>query len=127
MRAEVENKKGRGPLHNPALRPRPVRLQVKPEAESRNGRVRMVNPGVLLRADLPLELSKVRENQRVERKRARKLLHRLAVRRDRVNLRETTAPGTIRGRFNCSGSRAGCETPWLRQRGDTFFSLSPVG
>ena len=52
----------------------------------------MVNPRVLLRADLPLELSKVRENQRVERKRARKLLHRPAVLRDRVILRETTAP-----------------------------------
>src|SRR5437764_12744613 len=92
MRAEVENKKGRGPLHNPALRPRPVRLQVRPGAESRKGRARMVNPGVLLRADLPLALSKARENQRAERKRASKLLYRPAVLRERVISRETTAP-----------------------------------
>jgi hypothetical protein len=93
MRAEVENKKGRGPLRNLALRPRPVQLQVRPGAESRKGRARMVNPGVLLRADLPLELSKVRENQRVERKRGRKLLPHLAILlQDRLNLRETTAP-----------------------------------
>jgi hypothetical protein len=92
MRVELENKKGKEPLPNPVLRLPLVRLQVKPGAESRKGRVPMVNPQVLLRADLPLELSKVRENQRVERKRARKLLHRLAVLRDRVNLRETTAP-----------------------------------
>ena len=69
-----------------------VRLPMRAEAESKKDRAPMVNPRVLLRADLPLELSKVRENQRVERKRARKLLHHLAVLRDRVNLRETTAP-----------------------------------
>ena len=87
MRAEAESKKDRAPTRNPAFRQRPAQLPRR-EAGNKKGRVPMVN----LRADLPLELSKVRENQRVERKRARKLLHRLAVLRDRMNLRETTAP-----------------------------------
>jgi len=91
MRAEAESKKDRAPTRNPAFRQRPAQLPRR-EAGNKKGRVPMVNPRVLLRADLPLELSKVRENQRVERKRARKLLHRLAVLRDRMNLRETTAP-----------------------------------
>jgi len=91
MRTEAESKKDRAPTRNPPFRQRPGQLPRR-EAGNKKGRVPMVNPRVLLRADLPLELSKVRENQRVERKRARKLLHRLAVLRDRVNLRETTVP-----------------------------------
>jgi len=84
----------------------------------------MVNPRVLLRADLPLELSKVRENQRVERKRARKLLHHLAVLRDRVNLRETAAPERSGAVLTVSGSRVGCETPLVTTAADTPASTA---
>ena len=72
MRPEVENKKGRGPLHNLALRVRPVRLQVKPGAESRKARELTRNPAVLRPGGRPLAVDK--RNQRAERKRARRLL-----------------------------------------------------
>lgn len=65
---------------------------MKARAENKKGRAPIVNPGLLLRADLPLARSKGRGNPRVERKRARKLLRRLAVLQDRLNLRKTVAP-----------------------------------
>ena len=55
--------------------------------EDNTRRAPMDNPVVLPAADLPLNLSVVRENQRAERKRGRKLLPRLPVlRQDRLQL-----------------------------------------
>jgi hypothetical protein len=71
---------------------------MKAEVENKKGRAPMVNPGVLLRADLPLALSKARGKLRAERKRARKLLPHLAILlQDRLNLRETAAPERLPG------------------------------
>jgi hypothetical protein len=88
-RSKVD-KKDAGPSER-VLLPSPVQVRMKTSAESKKGRVPIVNPGPLLRADLPLALSKGRGNPRAERKRARKLLPHLAL-QDRVNLRETAAP-----------------------------------
>ena len=68
MRVEVENKKAREPLHNRALRPPRVQLQVKPAAESREARELTRNPA----AGRPLVVNK--RNRRAERKRASKVL-----------------------------------------------------
>jgi len=89
-RSKVD-KKDAGPSER-VLLPSPVQVRMKTSAESKKGKVPIVNPGPLLRADLPLALSKARGNPRAERKRARKLLRHLAVLQDRANLRETTAP-----------------------------------
>jgi len=73
MKARAENKKGRGPLHNLALRPRPVQLQVRrPGAESRKARELTRNLAALPAVDRLLAVDK--RNQRVERKRASKFL-----------------------------------------------------
>lgn len=90
-RAKVEDQKDRAPTRNPALRQRPVQLPRR-EAENKKGRAPMVNPGVLPWAELPLGLSKVRENQRVERKRARKFLLRLALNNTPSKILKTAAP-----------------------------------
>lgn len=73
-------------LSKPELRLLRVRL-LRAEVESNMRRGPMDNPVVLPAADLPLGLSVVRENQRAERKRGRKLLPRLPVlRQDRLQL-----------------------------------------
>jgi hypothetical protein len=68
MRVEPENKKGRKPLHNPALRLPLVRLKVKPGAESSEARELTRNPA----GDRPLVVDK--RNPRAERKKASKVL-----------------------------------------------------
>ena len=73
--------------------------RLKAEAGDKEARVPMGNQAVLPAAELRLDLSVVRENQRAERKRGRKLLPRLLVlRQDRLQLtlRQTAAP-------ECSG------------------------
>lgn len=72
MRVELENKKGREPLHNPALRLPLVRLKVKPGAESSEARELTRNPAVLPAGDRPLVVDK--KNRRAERKKASKVL-----------------------------------------------------
>ena len=72
MRVEPENKKGRKPLHNPALRLPLVRLKVKPGAESSEARELTRNPAVPRAGDRPLVVDK--RNPRVERKKASKVL-----------------------------------------------------
>jgi hypothetical protein len=72
MRVELENKKGREPLHNPVLRPPPVRLQVKAGADSSEARELTRNPAGLRAEDRPLVVRK--RNPRAERKKASKVL-----------------------------------------------------
>ena len=72
MTVELENKKGREPLHNPALRLPLVRLKVKPGAESSEARELTRNPAVLPAGDRPLVVDK--RNPRAERKKASKVL-----------------------------------------------------
>jgi hypothetical protein len=72
MRVELENKKGREPLPNPALRPPLVRLKVKTGAESSEARELTRNPAVLPAGDRPLVVDK--RNPRAERKKASKVL-----------------------------------------------------
>jgi hypothetical protein len=72
MRVELENKKGRKPLPNPALRPPLVRLKVKPGAENSEARELTRNPAVLPAGDRPLVVDK--RNPRAERKKASKVL-----------------------------------------------------
>jgi hypothetical protein len=72
MRVELENKKGREPLHNPALRLPLVRLKVKPGAESSEARELTRNQAVLPAGDRPLVVDK--RNPRAERKKASKVL-----------------------------------------------------
>ena len=74
MRVELENKKGREPLHNPALRPPLVQLQevVRPQAENREAREPTRNLAVLRAGDRPLVVGK--RNRRAERKKANKVL-----------------------------------------------------
>jgi hypothetical protein len=58
---------------------------MSPTAGNKKGRPPIVNPGVLPLVEVLLGLSKVRENQRAERKRARTFLLRLAL--DNTSLR----------------------------------------
>jgi hypothetical protein len=59
-----------------ALHPPPVRAQAqaKRRVENKKDREPMGNPGLLLQVDRPLGLSTGRENQRAERKKAKKVL-----------------------------------------------------
>jgi hypothetical protein len=99
VRRRAESRKTREPLHNPALRPRPVRLQVRRGAESKKARELTRNPAVLRAGGRPLAVDK--RNQRAERKKARRLLQLLPVLNSSTFIiANSDGPGrTIRDRF----------------------------
>ena len=91
MRDELENKKGREPLHNPVLRLPLVRLQVKPGAENSEARELTRNQAVLRAGDRLLVVDK--RNRRAERKKASKVLQLPRALNDASLNLETTVPG----------------------------------
>jgi hypothetical protein len=76
-RPQVEDNVAKAPTVRPALHLRPVRGRAKHRVENKKDMGPTPNPG-LLRVDLHPGLSESRENQRVERRKARKLLRALA-------------------------------------------------
>ena len=76
-RPQVEDNVAKALRARPALHLRPVRGRAKPRVENKKDKGRTANPR-LLRVDLHPGLSEGRENRRVERRKARKLLRALS-------------------------------------------------